>query len=336
MRYSGCVYRSVFFFEDPGLQWCLFLLAFSFLGFHVNFLFNAVNTIDLCMRIPTLLAVIQSITGSQGQVVMTIMLGFCMQYIAVGFSFLFFSSGYAFADMNPISCTSLKDCLYAHFDYGFRSAPVWPTEKLTPLRFLFDYFYNLIVILIMSAIISGIIIDNFSELKEEQNNIYEAMSSCCFICSLSKSEVQRKGVIFESHIYQDHYMWAYARFLLHLKETDRTNLTGPEADVLKMMKANNTSFFPLYRSIKTDSSDGGEAHKEREVQVKDLDDMKVSFKDVSENNTQIYKAEQAVQSDLRSLRETILQSTTKVQQLQAMLLANDEDQDKKKKKKKGA
>merc|ERR1719468_1253411 len=102
------------------------------------------------------------------------------------------------------------------------------------------------------------------------------------------------------------------------------------------MKANNTSFFPLYRSIKTDSCDGGEAHKEREVQVKDLDDMKVSFKDVSENNTQIYKAEQAVQSDLRSLRETILQSTTKVQQLQAMLLANDEDQDKKKKKKKGA
>uniref|UniRef100_A0A7S4SW96 Ion transport domain-containing protein n=1 Tax=Alexandrium monilatum TaxID=311494 RepID=A0A7S4SW96_9DINO len=328
------VYMQVsYFFSDPGLVWTLFLLAFSFLGFHVNFLFNAVNTIDLCMRVPTLLKVIQSITQSRTQVIMTMMLGFCMQYIAVGFSFLLFGTGYHFADMDTSGCATLLDCLYAHFDYGFRSAPVWGSAKITAVRFVFDYLYNLIIILIMAAIISGIIIDNFSELKEEQKNIYQAMSSTCFICSLGKSELQRKGVNFESHIYQDHYMWAYARFLLYLNETPRTNLTGPESNVAKLMKVNSTSFFPLYKCIKTESSEGGEAHKEREVQVQDMDVFKTAFRGVADNTDKIMKAEQSFRSELRDLTESVVQAASKIMELQQSLA---QDEDTKKKKKKGA
>uniref|UniRef100_A0A7S1L3A4 Ion transport domain-containing protein n=1 Tax=Alexandrium catenella TaxID=2925 RepID=A0A7S1L3A4_ALECA len=237
--------------------------------------------------------------------------------------------------MDTSGCATLLDCLYAHFDYGFRSAPVWHSAKLTPMRFLFDYLYNLVIILIMAAIISGIIIDNFSNLRDEQKDIEEAKSSVCFICSLGKSELQRKGVNFESHIYQDHYMWAYARFLLYLKETPRTNLTGPESNVAKMMKVNNTSFFPLYKCIKTESSEGGEAHKEREVQVRDMDAFKTSFRLVSDNTGHIMKAEQTFRSELRDLKESVMQATSKITELQAMLV-QDDDADKKKKKKKGA
>lgn len=319
------------------MLYMLFLLVFSFLGVNINFLFNSINMIDLCMRSPALAKVIESITSSAVQVGMTIMLGLAMQYILVGFSFLSFSTGYGFADMDTSGCATLLECLYGHWDYGFRSAPVWHSANLTATRFIYDYSYNLLIILIMAAIISGIIIDTFAGLKEAQGAVTEAMQSSCFICSLGKSELGRQGVNFEEHIYKDHYMWAYARFLLHLKETERTNLTGPESYVQHMIKGNNMGFFPLYKCIKTEASDSGEAHLEREVQVKDLDDFKVLSRKVADRTDSIMKAETNFKTELRDLRENMMNSSVKIQALQQMLVQeDDQDKKKKKKKKKGA
>ncbi|CAE7565000.1 RYR1 [Symbiodinium natans] len=95
--------QAKFFCSDGQLLYTLFLLAFSFLGLFVSFLFNAVNTIDLCMRIPILAKVIESMTQSVEQVAGTMVLGFCIQYIAVGAGFLLFSQGYGFADKDPVA-----------------------------------------------------------------------------------------------------------------------------------------------------------------------------------------------------------------------------------------
>ena len=38
-------------------------------------------------------------------------------------------------------------------------------------------------------------------------------------------------VPFRPILQQDHYMWAYARFLLYLEETDPAELNGPESYV---------------------------------------------------------------------------------------------------------
>merc|ERR1711862_1038899 len=104
------------------------------------------------------------------------------------------------------------------------------------------------------------------------------MSNQCFICSLSKSELERKGVKFEKHIREDHYQWAYARFLLHLEESEDSNLTGPESYVKQKIKENNTVFFPIGRCIEMEADEGG-AHDERTVRVKDMDEFKVNLKD---------------------------------------------------------
>jgi len=326
--------QAKIFFGDKQLLYTLFLLAFSFLGLFVSFLFNAINTIDLCMRIPILAKVIESITVSLEQVAGTMLLGFCIQYIAVGAGFLIFGTGYGFADQDTSGCGTLLECLRAHFDYGFRSAPVWHSAKLTYTRFGFDYIYNLVIILIMAAIISGIIIDTFAELREDQKNIEDAMKSSCFICSLSKSELERKRVKFEQHILKDHYMWAYARFLLYLDETDPSDLNGPESYVKQKIKENNMGFFPIARCIAMESSDMGEEHLERGVRVKDLDEFKEKINSMASDSESMIQSERGMKADLKDLRENIMQSSTKIQVLQSLLMA-DEDGDKKKKKKKG-
>eukprot|EP00933_Yihiella_yeosuensis_P029935 TRINITY_DN2358_c0_g1_i1.p1 TRINITY_DN2358_c0_g1~~TRINITY_DN2358_c0_g1_i1.p1 ORF type:complete len:937 (+),score=183.81 TRINITY_DN2358_c0_g1_i1:206-2812(+) len=323
------------FASDPQLLYTFFLLSASFFGLFVSFLFNAINTIDLCMRIPILAKVIESITVSLEQVAGTMVLGFCIQYIAVGAGFLLFDKGYGFADQDTSGCATLLECLRAHFDYGFRSAPVWHSDKLTWTRFSFDYVYNMAIILIMAAIISGIIIDTFAELKEEQQSIESAMASSCFICSLSKSQLERQRIPFEGHILKDHYMWAYARFLLYLEETDPSDLNGPESHVKKLIKANNMSFFPIERCIAMESSDAGEEHMEREVRVKDLDDFKDHLGKIATSTESMVRTELGFKAELKDLRDTITAQAGKLTVLQTLITADDNNDKKKKKKKNG-
>jgi len=318
---------------DNQLQYNGMLLICSFLGFNINFLFNAVNTIDLCQNVGILAKVIESITSSMSQVFGTMILGFFLQYTFVAVSFMIFGRGYGFADMDISGCANLKECLKGHFDYGFRSAPVWGDDNLDWKRFTFDYVYNLLIILIMASIISGIIIDSFSELKEAQAAVNEAMSSMCFICSLSQSELERARVKFDKHILEDHYMWSYARFLLYLEDEDKSNLTGPESYVKKLVSENNTSFVPIQRCIDIESSDMGEEHLEREVRVKDMEDLGKMLSRMQANTGEIKKQEGGFKVEIKELREALVQSATKIQQLQT-LLATDDDQDKKKRGKK--
>jgi len=222
---------------------------------------------------------------------------------------------------------------YGHFDYGFRSAPVWGDESLDLNRFLFDYAYNLLIILIMASIISGIIIDSFSELKEAQQAVDEAMTSMCFICSLTQSELERQRVKFEKHILEDHYMWSYARFLLYFETTENSSLNGPESYVAKLISQNNMNFFPIKRCIDIESSDMGEEHLEREVRVKDLEDLGKMLSKMGSNTAEIKRQEGGFKVELKELREAVATSASKIQQLQT-LLATDDDQDKKKRGKK--
>jgi len=252
--------------------------------------------------------------------------------VFVAVSFMVFGKGYGFADMDTSGCATLMECLKGHFDYGFRSAPVWGDESLDSRRFLFDYLYNLLIILIMASIISGIIIDSFSELKEAQQAVEEAMSSNCFICSYAQSELERQRVKFERHILEDHYMWAYARFLLYLECTDKADLNGPESYVKKLVSENNMGFFPIQRCIEIESSDMGEEHLEREVRVKDMEDLTNMVNKIGTNTGEIKKQEGSFKVELKELKDSMSSSAAKISQLQT-LLAADDDQDKKKRKK---
>ena len=49
-------------------------------------------------------------------------------------------------------------------------------------RFAFDNLYNLLVMVIMLNIVSGIIIDNFGTLREEEKEFRHDIQNICFIC----------------------------------------------------------------------------------------------------------------------------------------------------------
>merc|ERR1712194_328649 len=288
--------------------------------------------IDLCMSISILYKVVQSITESVDKVLGTMVLGFCLQYIFVGIGFMVFSSSYGFADMDTSGCADLLECLKAHWDYGFRSAPVWGSPKLTYTRFAYDYTYNLLIILIMAAIISGIIIDTFTGLKEENEAIEEDQASKCFVCSLSKSELEREKIKFDKHIIQDHYMWGYARFLLYLDQQDPSNLTGPESFVKQKVKENNSTYFPNRRCLLMEAGEGGGEHLDRNVCVKDMDEFREPLRTVATTSDSVKTSEMQMKAELKELRGTVVTFTSTLQKLSGLLASQDGGDDKKKKK----
>lgn len=64
-------------------------------------------------------------------------------------------------------CDNLKDCVRSHIDYGFTVNPIWIDDLVPGNAIVFNFSYFIIINLIMTAIISGIIIDSFSEMRAE-------------------------------------------------------------------------------------------------------------------------------------------------------------------------
>lgn len=73
-------------------------------------------------------------------------------------------------------------------------------------RQLFDIFFYCIIIVIITAVISGIVIDAFGAIRDEESSSQEDMKSKCFICSLENGLFERHAEGFQKHIQEDHNM----------------------------------------------------------------------------------------------------------------------------------
>lgn len=58
--------------------------------------------------------------------------------------------------------------------------------ELNMKRFIFDNMFNVILVILVVEIISGIIIDTFGALREEHNKITESIENKCMICGKNR------------------------------------------------------------------------------------------------------------------------------------------------------
>ena len=114
--------------------------------------------------------------------------------------------------------------------------------KYLALRYVFDLSFFIIVIVIGLNVIFGIIVDTFSELRDEKRRIEDDIQNYCFICSLPRflylfyfifkilifmiyfifsAEFDRNSPGgFHYHSTVDHNMWNYLLFAVYLTRKD--------------------------------------------------------------------------------------------------------------------
>jgi hypothetical protein len=107
------------------------------------------------------------------------------------------------------------------------------------LRIMNDIFFFLIVgVILIGGVLFGIILDQYTELREQQEERDDDQQNTCFICLQKRSLFDTEGNGWNSHYKDDHNMWNYIYFLVHLELTDKTEYNGPEAYVAGRLDPN--------------------------------------------------------------------------------------------------
>jgi hypothetical protein len=78
------------------------------------------------------------------------------------------------------------DCFRIHYDYGYTNSPSWDGD-IPPFSYsLWAFFFNIFIGLVMTALISGIIIDTFGERRERSKELSDNSRNVCLICNLPR------------------------------------------------------------------------------------------------------------------------------------------------------
>uniref|UniRef100_A0A8C9MXA7 Ryanodine receptor 2 n=1 Tax=Serinus canaria TaxID=9135 RepID=A0A8C9MXA7_SERCA len=188
------------------------------------------------------------------QLVLTVGLLAVVVYLYTVVAFNFFRKFYNKSedgDMPDMKCDDMLTCYMFHMYVGVRAGGGIGDEIEDPAgdeyeiyRIIFDITFFFFVIVILLAIIQGLIIDAFGELRDQQEQVKEDMETKCFICGIGNDYFDTVPHGFETHTLQEHNLANYLFFLMYLINKDETEHTGQESYVWKMYQERCWEFFP--------------------------------------------------------------------------------------------
>uniref|UniRef100_A0A8B9ER95 Ryanodine receptor 3 n=1 Tax=Anser cygnoides TaxID=8845 RepID=A0A8B9ER95_ANSCY len=165
----------------------------SILGHYNNFFFAA-HLLDIAMGFKTLRTILSSVTHNGKQLVLTVGLLAVVVYLYTVVAFNFFRKFYNKSedeDEPDMKCDDMMTCYLFHMYVGVRAGGGIGDEIEDPAgdpyemyRIVFDITFFFFVIVILLAIIQGLIIDAFGELRDQQEQVREDMETKCFICGI--------------------------------------------------------------------------------------------------------------------------------------------------------
>nr|XP_061843137.1 ryanodine receptor 3-like [Nerophis lumbriciformis] len=238
---------------DNSFLYLIWYTTMSIFG-HFNNFFFAAHLLDIAMSFKTLRTILTSVTHNGKQLVLTVGLLAVVVYLYTVVAFNFFRRFYNKSedeDEPDMKCDDMMTCYLFHMYVGVRAGGGIGDELEDPAgdpyelyRILFDITFFFFVIVILLAIIQGLIIDAFGELRDQQEQVKEDMETKCFICGIGNDYFDRTPHGFETHTLQEHNLANYLFFLMYLINKDETEHTGQESYVWKLYQERCWDFFP--------------------------------------------------------------------------------------------
>uniref|UniRef100_A0A3Q2ZUA4 Ryanodine receptor 2b (cardiac) n=1 Tax=Kryptolebias marmoratus TaxID=37003 RepID=A0A3Q2ZUA4_KRYMA len=241
-------------FTDNSFLYLAWYMTMSVLG-HYNSFFFAAHLLDIAMGFKTLRTILSSVTHNGKQLVLTVGLLAVVVYLYTVVAFNFFRKFYKKSkdkEVEDMKCNDMLTCYMFHMYVGVRAGGGIGDEIADPAgdefeveRVIFDITFFFFVIVILLAIIQGLIIDAFGELRDQQEQVKEDMETKCFICGIGSEYFDNIPHGFETHTLQEHNLANYLFFLMYLINKDETEHTGQESYVWKMYQERCWEFFPV-------------------------------------------------------------------------------------------
>uniref|UniRef100_A0A3P9P1U2 Ryanodine receptor 2 n=1 Tax=Poecilia reticulata TaxID=8081 RepID=A0A3P9P1U2_POERE len=241
-------------FTDNSFLYLAWYMTMSVLGHYNNFFFAA-HLLDIAMGFKTLRTILSSVTHNGKQLVLTVGLLAVVVYLYTVIAFNFFRKFYNHSrgkETEDMKCNDMLTCYMFHMYVGVRAGGGIGDEIEDPAgdefeveRIVFDITFFFFVVVILLAIIQGLIIDAFGELRDQQEQVKEDMETKCFICGIGSEYFDKIPHGFETHTLQEHNLANYLFFLMYLINKDETEHTGQESYVWKMYQERCWEFFPV-------------------------------------------------------------------------------------------
>ena len=141
-----------------------------------------------------------------------------------------------------------------HIDQGMRDGPTPMTDgpaqteadETPPVRFtILSLTYFILIVLIMTAVISGIIIDAFADAREQKNTKEEDKRTVDFVSSLNSGVFEHFNIDFATYVEEEHNKWNYYYLFMRLQELPVTEYTGVEKYIHDCVVKMDSRFFPV-------------------------------------------------------------------------------------------
>ena len=272
-KISGIYTTSEMIIMDIQISYQMLYLIFTILGLVYHPFFYCFCLTYLIVRSKILINVLRAVYGPRKQIVLTLFLLIIVTYMFSILAYSQFHSDYNNSLGN--SCYSLWSCLVVTFDQsykndgaigGFLPSPFTPEVRKLDVqwdRVFFDYMFNLIIAVLLIEILSGIIIDKFSELREENEEKMKDNMSECFICGQSREELEKELGYdgFRYHTLFEHNMWDYLFFVGYVKSKKISPVNDYieiERYVMEKLRKDDNTWMPCYYDY--------EAEEEEEMQ----------------------------------------------------------------------
>uniref|UniRef100_A0A183FE63 Ion_trans domain-containing protein n=1 Tax=Heligmosomoides polygyrus TaxID=6339 RepID=A0A183FE63_HELPZ len=213
-RYTCWLWIGVILTNGQFLYRVGYLLC-SACGVIISPFFYAFHLIDVVLSFPMLKAILQSVTHNLQQLILTIMMTLVVVYLYTVIAFNFFRKFYVQegeeGEEPDRKCHNMLTCFIYHFYAGVRAGGGIGDELESPYgdeleypRMFYDISFFFFVIVILLAIMQGLIIDAFGELRDQQESATEKLESSCFICDIGKETFDRMPRGFEIHVTKEH------------------------------------------------------------------------------------------------------------------------------------
>ncbi|XP_038217167.1 ryanodine receptor isoform X31 [Zerene cesonia] len=247
------VWKAGVTITDNSFLYSLWYFSFSVMGNFNNFFFAA-HLLDVAVGFKTLRTILQSVTHNGKQLVLTVMLLTIIVYIYTVIAFNFFRKFYVQEEDDEVNrnCHDMLTCFVFNLYKGVRAGGGIGDELEPPdgddsevYRIIFDISFFFFVIIILLAILQGLIIDAFGELRDQLESVKEDMESNCFICGINKDYFDKVPHGFDTHVQREHNLANYMFFLMHLINKPDTEYTGQETFVWNMYTQRCWDFFPV-------------------------------------------------------------------------------------------
>ena len=245
-------------FSHKELQMLILFLFFKILGsvnHHFAFLYSF-SLFGAMYLFDTLIILPNAFFLKGRQLLWVLAFTLITLYIYSGWGFFYLRPLFYDTDRNVAEnmCDSLFYCFLTQIINGFRWYPgigkiLRNESPLVHLKryfhiYLYKYSFYLIIRVMMIKIIFGIILESFTELRDNKNSIERDRYFRCFICNIEKDDCEKKNENFSEHCNKVHNVWNYLDYIIMLRLSHMQDLNGINAMCKEMIENGVPNWLP--------------------------------------------------------------------------------------------